>query len=160
MDRALLIRFVTKFRVDEATNCWAWTGALSGHVPTQYGKLHIVKPNGKRTTAFAHRLAFEIFVGPIPDGLWVLHRCDNRICVNPRHLFLGTAADNSRDMVSKGRSAKGSASNAKLTEDDVRDIRLRYQLGTITQGALAREYGVSIVAINMACNRHTWKHVD
>jgi hypothetical protein len=81
--------------------------------------------------------------GAIPDGKCVCHRCDNKGCVRPSHLFLGTQADNMRDMVAKGRSRAGSRNHrAKLTEADATTIRERYAAGGITQSALADEYGV------------------
>lgn len=77
--------------------CWPWLGARNDH---NYGTIKI-----RRRTNMATRVAWELQVGPVPKGLWLLHHCDNPPCVNARHLFLGTNADNMRDMISKGRSA-------------------------------------------------------
>jgi HNH endonuclease len=96
--------------------------------------------------------------GVDPAPLHVLHRCDNGRCLNPRHLFLGTPLDNSRDMVTKGRhaDAKGERNgNAKLTADDVRAIRRRWPRET--QAALAREFGVLKTTVNKIVHRHTWQ---
>ena len=86
-------RIRAKVSIDKRTDCWNWTGATANG----YGVLNF----GGQVRA--HRLAYETFVGPIPDGLLVCHRCDNPRCVNPGHLFVGTNSDNTRDMVSKGR---------------------------------------------------------
>lgn len=111
------------------------------------------KPN------LAHRLAYELAHGPIPDGLYVCHRCDRRCCVRPEHLFLGTAADNQRDMAAKGRSLQGERHHkAKVTDAAVREIRRRVAAGE-TCRALAPEYGVSPSAIERIASRRAWAHV-
>lgn len=91
----------------------------------------------------AHRLAYELEIGPVPDGLEVCHRCDNPPCCNPAHLFLGSHADNLQDMRAKGRDARGERNGqAKLTDEVVATIRLRYASEAISQRALGREYGI------------------
>ena len=105
----------------------------------------------------AHRVAFEISNGPIPPGLLVCHHCDNPPCCNPAHLFLGTAADNTRDAMSKGRLQLGEASpNAKLTSDAVRRIRKDPRWHKV----IAAEYGVDKSLISRIKRREGWKHVD
>jgi len=85
----------------------------------------------------AHRVAWRLIYGGITDGLWVLHTCDNRACVNPMHLYEGTQVDNMRDMVVRGRSLRGLRVNhGKLSDEDVVNIRYGYRRG-ITQAALA-----------------------
>jgi len=98
--------------------------------------------------------------GPIPPGLHVLHKCDNPICVNPAHLFLGTNADNAADKVAKGRQTKGSdIVHSKLSEETVREIRRRYALGTTSQYKLAKEYGVTQSNVSRLVNVTRWKHI-
>lgn len=89
-------RFDASFQRAEGNVCWIWTGLLQ---KSGYG---VIKR--KQKAVRAHRAAYELYVGPIPTGLHVLHRCDNPPCVNPQHLFLGTHVDNMRDMEKKGRA--------------------------------------------------------
>lgn len=115
----------------------------------------------------AHRVAYVISGGPIPDhdsyhGLCVCHRCDNRGCVNPAHLFLGTNADNVRDRESKGRRAapRGTANaNAKLTEQVVRDIRANAALCRVTQQELADRFGIDRSVVGKVIRGKAWAHV-
>lgn len=103
-DRRLLRRFVAKLRV-EPEGCWAWTAARIG---TGYGAIRI----GGRTH-LAHRVAHEMFIGPVPADLEVRHSCDNPPCVNPQHLLLGSHADNMLDMARRGRARGGEFHAAK-----------------------------------------------
>jgi hypothetical protein len=108
----------------------------------------------------AHRYAYELVHGPIPDGLSCLHKCDVRTCVNERHLFVGSQADNMADMAAKGRSNQGERAHfAKLTEEQVRDIRQRYVPHVVTQYALAAEYGVQQTLISQIVQGKIWKHL-
>lgn len=108
------------------------------------------KTNGKPVRA--HRFAWVQAYGPIPDGMWVLHRCDVRSCVNPEHLFLGTLVDNNADRDAKGRNA------SKLTADDVLAIRARRANGE-TQQSLADDFGVSRPLISMIASRKLWSRL-
>lgn len=104
------------------------------------------------------RVAWELHNGEVPNDLCILHKCDNRKCINPRHLFLGTKGDNARDMKEKGRSLYGERHNkAQLTEMQVVDIVRR--LGSETRTELAVEYGVKRNVINKIAAGTTWKHV-
>jgi len=131
--------------------CWEWTGARawSGYgVCTSFGQLT------------AHRTAWLLANGPIPAGLHVLHRCDNRCCINPEHLFLGTNADNMADRDRKGRTACGEQiKQARLRAADVLDIRRRYSTGQFTQRVLAREYGVDPSHISEIVTGKEWRHI-
>lgn len=116
----------------------------------------------------ASRFSWILHNGPIPDGLFVCHHCDTPKCVRPDHLFVGTAADNSADMVSKGRSRGAYAPNpprgvrqwaAKLDDDKVRQMRLLRSQG-MEYRPLAAMFGVTMRAAWTAVNRVTWAHVE
>lgn len=141
-------KFVTK-----TADCWLWIGGRSGD---GYGAFTL-RPH---QMVSAHRFAYELQCGPIADGLHVLHRCDNPLCVRGDHLFLGTNALNSADKVAKRRHRYGdSHPRAVLDEGSVRAIRARYARGGVTQTALAAEYGVDQTIISDVVRRKTWRHV-
>ena len=164
MDERTLARFLAKVqKQDEVTSphvgspCWLWTGCTHSW---GYGQLG-VKIGGRWRAVYAHRLAHEHWIGPL-SGLHVCHRCDTPACVNPKHLFLGTARDNARDRCRKGRgrAARGGRhSNAKLSADKVREIRrLRNEGDTLV--AIARRFGVTQQCISSVIHRETWAHVE
>lgn len=101
------------------TGCWEWYGALNNY---GYGSIRVNK-----IRVGAHRASYEVFVGPIPKGLQVLHKCDNPSCVNPSHLFLGTQADNVYDMVSKGRNIQGETHPRYTGGRDLKKAKVRYK---------------------------------
>ena len=121
--------------------------------------------SGKWMKGLAHRLAYELLVGPIPEGLFVCHKCDNPPCCNPEHLFTATHAENMADMRKKGRAPKHDnqhgekGPNHKLTEEQARKIRELYKTGEYTQQGLADFYGVNHTAIGKIVNRQTWIHI-
>ena len=146
-------------KVDNTGECWEWTAVLR----RGYGSFSL---NGKLVTS--HRLSYVIHHPLTIDLLeghreiCVCHRCDNRKCVNPAHLFLGSVADNNKDKEAKGRGnhAKGEKHHeAKLTETQVREIRIKYANGGITYRQLALEYGVSYSIIGYIIRRKTWFHI-
>ena len=135
-------------KVQKTDSCWNWT-AQCGR--SGYGQFRFNDYPHQ-----AHRVAWILSYGPIPPEKFVCHRCDNRKCVNPEHLFLGTCADNLADMAAKGRSTRGTKSaSAKLTEQDVRDIRNYYQAGQ-SQRQIAAQFGVSSHAIYSILAGKTW----
>lgn len=138
-------------RVVKTPSCWLWTGAKCFH---GYGQLKSER-GGKMK--MAHRVSYEVYVGPIPEGLKVLHECDNPPCVNPGHLRLGTQAENNQDREAKGRGRqpKGVAHNkAKLTEAQVARVRSG---GSASR--LAAEMGVTKNTILDVRKGKTWRHL-
>ena len=147
---SLTTRFWAKVR--KTDGCWLWL-ASTVH---GYGQLRIDSHRMEK----AHHVSWELHYGPIANSLWILHSCDNPACVRPDHLFLGGPADNSRDMVNKGRSLIGLRNHkAKLTEVGVESIRTRHSHDYGTRLALAREFGVSPVTISSIVAGRTWKHL-
>jgi hypothetical protein len=132
-------------------DCWLWTGTID---ESGYGRF---RPKGK--IVGVHRYSYAHFKGPIPEGLWVLHECDNRPCCNPDHLWLGTCADNTKDMISKGRSRNPVGEKngaAKLTEQDVRNILA----SDLCRATLAKNYNVSNSTIYLIKVRKTWSYLS
>lgn len=132
--------------------CWLWT---EKHDKDGYGKTWW---NGK--TERSHRVAWMYPDYSIPNEMFILHSCDNPICCNPKHLFIGTALDNNRDRERKGRGnqLKGEQHHMhKLTEDQVRDIRRRYFMSNVSYSQLAHEYGVTPSNICMIVKNKTWQ---
>lgn len=135
------------------TGCWLWTGYVK---PTGYGS---TKRDGR--TISAHRAMYEAVYSEIPMGLDVCHRCDVRACINPRHLFLGTRAENLADMWRKGRGhrVRGEVhGRAKLTEADVRGIRASVAAGE-KQGVVAIRFGVTHMTVNDIHHRRSWRYL-
>ncbi len=150
--------------------CWEWTAARFRephrlrHLTTgaslvgNYGIIRLPDEKGRARNRSVHRVAYEVFVGPIPPGLNVLHTCDNPPCFNPAHLRAGTQRSNGRDMVSRGRH-DGGAHASHLDEAAVWDIRRRHAEEGTSQRTLAREYGISDAAVSKIVRGHTWKEV-
>lgn len=143
--------------VFDHSGCWEWSLRIG---TTGYG---LIRVNGH--VERAHRLSYELFAGAIPAGLWVLHKCDNRCCVNPSHLFLGDASENNLDARNKGRAIPPPLNplsfpcemnpRAKLTEAEVREILALKS--TKTQKEIAGQYGVSTQTIGSIQRRERWK---
>lgn len=130
------------------SGCWEWRGYTDKN--TGYGQ---IGAEGEKKILLTHRAAWMVTNGPIPDGLHVCHRCDNRPCCNPDHLFLGTPTDNMQDAKAKGRNRwmEGEASpNAKLTDEQVREIRRRYR-PYVNAVEIAEEFGISRSYVSHLC---------
>lgn len=145
--------FIKKVRVTD--ECWLWTGAIE---TGDYGCFLV---NG--TAQRAHRVAWELAYGEIPTGLHVCHRCDVRLCVNPWHMFLGTNAENMADRNRKGRQAhsRGELSgNAKLTTEDVLQIRKLHRAGGLTLKEIAEPLGICASHVLRIAKGKSWEHLN
>lgn len=161
----LIRRIESKITINPETGCWEWTGCKTrkrnGHGRIHYGRT----PEGKQIMLLVHRLMYAIVVGPVREGENICHRCDNRPCVNPAHLFLGTNQDNVDDREAKGRNVVKKRSQhykAKLSEAQVAEIRRRVVItGTGRYGGncgqLAREFGVQRTQIANIFHNRSWK---
>jgi hypothetical protein len=154
--KTLQDRFDEKVEMIPFSDCWYWTAYRDRH---GYGAISF-----GHKKLLAHRVAYELYVGPIPEGLCVLHTCHQGHlgCVAPHHLYAGTHADNVRDMDEAGNRAdrKGSSNGrAKLTEEEVLEIRAKYEGCKYYQYQLAEIYGVSPRLISDIVRRETWSHV-
>lgn len=137
-------------KVKKSDGCWEWQGAVGSH---GYGNFY----DGTKYWT-AHRYSHFMNKGDI--GLFVLHSCDNKRCVNPAHLRSGTAKENTADMVKRGQITSGEKSYwSKLTENDVLNIRKLYRDGVGTQEEIGRKYGVGQAAIFKIIHKQRWKHI-
>ena len=144
-------KLLSRTDTQHPSGCWIWNGPKN---PKGYGQIGM-RPGALLT----HRISYHLFKGPIPEGMMICHSCDNPSCVNPNHLFAGTAKDNASDMVKKGRHNYGEKSPAALlSEDAVLSIRKRWA-SRLTITKLAKEYGLTVPAITSAIYGKSWKHI-
>lgn len=150
--------FWSKVSKGEDHECWPWVGRVGS---SGYGNFRTGPRKG--LSSGAHRVSWELTYGPIPRGLQVCHKCDNKICCNPKHLFLGTSQENHDDKVMKDRQARGEAvvhrgehhPRAKLTDELVRKIREDPR--TVTE--ISKDYPFDRSCISKVKNRRSWTHL-
>ncbi len=145
-------RFQEKYIPEPNSGCWLWFGANTGEA-NPYGAMKVGKKN-----QLAHRISYELFCSSVPNGMHVLHRCDNSYCVNPEHLFLGSHAENMSDMKTKGRgnACRGVEHvKAKLTPEKASEIRQLVASGK-THKEVTAIYGVSRGLVSMVVRGEMW----
>ena len=156
-------------KVNKTDNCWIWIGAKMGFKTHLYGNFGF-----NHKSNYAHRLSWELYNGPIPKGLWVLHKCDNPACVNPKHLFLGTAKTNALDRDLKGRTSKHIGKlikdgkiilpkgeehyKSKLNNEDIKLIRKLKKRG-LNSFKIAQKFFMSSSHIRNILAKRYWKHI-
>lgn len=167
--QTVLDRYWSKVDRRGPGECWPWIG---GTFANGYGRLSL--DDARRSSVRSHRWGYKTLVGPIPPGEVVRHTCDVPLCHNPAHWVLGLPGDNSRDMVERGRSLRGSANpNGSLTEEVVAQIKRRIAVigedgyrggrprpGQVTYASIGREFGVGRHLIGQIARGQAWTHVD
>jgi len=149
-----LQRFIEKLEINQETGCWEKKNKRNPHL-----SYHPVF-SGEERQEKASRVIYRRFVGEIPEGLWVLHKCDNPSCVNPEHLFLGTAKDNMQDASAKGRTKNQCGENnssAKLNLFKVKEIRKMLEQG-VTHQRIAEMFGVKQITMSCIKTGRTWRY--
>lgn len=142
--------------------CWQWTGSI--FKGRGYGQLTV-----KCRNYSSHRLSWIIHFGSIPEGKWVLHKCDNRLCVNPSHLFLGCGRDNIHDAMEKGRDGwvgerNGNATVTEKQVREIRELRRKHRRGRgwdreFGVAALARRFNTTVNVISAIVHNRSWRHI-
>ncbi len=147
------VDFTEAYIPEPNSGCWLWLGHI-----TQYGYGgSLTDPNDKKKRILAHCISWTLHFGKIPDGLFVLHRCDTKACVNPNHLFLGTKKDNTHDAMKKGRLAFGERNGqAKITKEVARAIK--ESTDSITETAI--KFGLSYRHVHDIMTGRRWRHLS
>jgi hypothetical protein len=139
-------------KVKKTDTCWLWTGGFRN----SYGRIKVSSKDVQ-----AHRFSYKLHYGELPKDMLVCHTCDNRACVNPNHLFLGTPKDNIEDCISKGRyrfkKPGESHPRSKLKNIDIAEIRSKYP--GVTKVQLAKSFNVTWMCIHKIIKRQTWSHL-
>ena len=151
--KTIIERFEEKIK--KTDSCWIWTSTISKN--NGYGQFKL-----NNRTMSAHRVAYELYNSLIPKDLCVLHKCDNTICVNPKHLFLGTKNDNNLDRAKKNRSFKPKGEKhpmVKLTKEQVLEIRQNYKGIPGEYKEIAKKYGISRSHVGGIINKIYWKEL-
>ena len=155
---SLMDRLMSHVVKNDVSGCWEWQGSKRNG----YGRMIVgSRTDGTRRSVSTHRLSYELTHGKIPDGMEVCHKCDNRCCVNPDHLFVGTHKENMDDRESKGRNKpqKGEKNGrAKLSEADVLEIKIKRKNG-MPFHKIAEEYGVHKKTVMDAVNGKNWASI-
>ncbi|MDD3474391.1 MAG: HNH endonuclease signature motif containing protein [Candidatus Dojkabacteria bacterium] len=150
----LIRRLISKIDIRENDKCWTWLGSVSSN---DYGTITI-----NNESKLVHRVLYKLCIGSLSHEILVRHKCNNKLCVNPEHLELGTHQDNSRDMINAGLSYKCAHKRdnnpmAILKNDEPGKIRKEYHSGGITQHQLAVKYGITDAEISNIINNKNWK---
>lgn len=145
-------------KINPATECWEWMNCVQSN---GYGRINV-----NRKSTYVHRLAYRLSKGSIPNGIDICHKCDNRRCCNPEHLFAGTRLDNMRDAKEKGRTSSGrkhgatvichSRARAKLTMEKAREIRLLRASGISTK-EIAAKFEVDASNVRLIVAYKIWR---
>lgn len=145
-------RFWNKVKIGKENECWEWVGHLT---VKGYGMFKV----GTRKLSSSHRFSYELHFREIPKGICVLHHCDNRKCVNPKHLFLGTNSDNVADKVKKNRQSRGTNNpNSVLTWKQVNQIRKLYSQG-IKNVELSKKFNIDNGRVSRIVHNKLWKEL-
>jgi hypothetical protein len=142
--------------VVKGDGCWEWVGATTRGFPV----LTLTNEQGVSTQRSARRVSYELHYGPLPAAARVLVTCENQMCIRPDHLQRATPAEVGRQQAEQGRTAHGAGvTSAKLSEQQVREIRARYAAGGVSQTKLAKEFGLAQGTVGELLRRETWRHV-
>lgn len=149
-------RLWPKVDIRSEDECWEWNAAK-----TRFGYGYLSIGRRDEGLVLAHRAVWELTHGPLPNGMKVCHTCDNPSCCNPSHLFTGTQADNLTDCKVKGRARGGSLPgsrnpNSKLSDNQINEIRERYDSGKVLQRVLAHEYGITQTQVSAIILHKSW----
>ena len=151
------VNFWKGVKIGKSDECWPW---IPSHTRHGYGLVSYTFGRKKRKHLYAHRVSYFLEHGNLPDELCVCHHCDNPPCCNPKHLFLGTRAENTADMVQKDRQLRGhKVHTVKLTPEIVNKIRVIHYFEKHSYRELSRRFGVSDEQIRCICNWVYWKYL-